>query len=43
MKNVYKQTANGWILVRKCKSFQHACAVARELEAETGIPHCVNS
>jgi hypothetical protein len=43
MKSVYKFTAQGWVRVRRCASFEHACHVARELMAATGIAHCVNT
>ncbi len=43
MRNVYKQTPDGWILVFTAQSFDRACAVSRELEHKTGIIHCVNS
>lgn len=43
MKNIYKLTENGWVRVRKCASFAHACRIAAELQAATGIEHCVNS
>ena len=43
MKTVYKLTGPGWVKVRQAASFAHACQLARELEAATGIPHCVNS
>lgn len=43
MKNIYKLTENGWVLARKCASFAHACKLAGEMQAVTGIEHCVNS
>lgn len=43
MKTVYKQTSAGWIRVRKCASFEHACKVALQLWNQTGIAHCVNN
>ncbi len=43
MRIVYKQTDQGWVKVFTAQSFEHACEVAKRLEAETGIPHCVNS
>ena len=42
MKTIYKLTNKGWEKVRKCQSFQHACKIALELEAKSGIKHCVN-
>ena len=43
MKNIYKLTENGWVRVRKCASFAHACKLAAQMQAATGIEHCVNS
>jgi len=43
MKSVYKLTDSGWVRVRTCASFDHACRVARELWVETGVKHCVNT
>jgi hypothetical protein len=42
MKTIYKLTDAGWIKVRKCASFAHACKLAVEMQAKTGIEHCVN-
>lgn len=43
MKKVYMQTPDGWKLVFTAQSFLHACKIARQMEVETKIPHCVNS
>lgn len=43
MTNVYKQTALGWVRVFTAQSFEHACRIARQLESETGVQHCVNT
>jgi hypothetical protein len=43
MKHVYKQTEAGWVHVKECQSFRHACAEAERLWSESGVEHCVNT
>jgi len=43
MKTIYMLTEIGWIRVRRCSSFANACKLAAEMQATTGIQHCVNS
>jgi hypothetical protein len=33
VKTVYLLTPAGWMRVQRCQSFEHACRVARELQA----------
>lgn len=44
MKTVYRQTKSGWVRVRRCQSFEHACQVCRDLSRRfAGQYFCVNS
>lgn len=43
MRHVYKQAEIGWVHVKECQSFLHACQEAIRLRQETGIEHCVNT
>jgi hypothetical protein len=43
MNTIYRFTHAGWVKVRSCRSFQHACRLARYLTASTGFEHCVNT
>ena len=39
MKTIYLQTPLGWVRVRKCSSFAHACELLSKMQADA--PHSV--
>jgi hypothetical protein len=44
MKNIYKLTALGWQLVRRCQSFEAAIAICRHLQRRNPCSQfCVNN